>query len=62
MILQLLISDLKPSDTYQMTDDAKEKLIELSEEIIEYGFNYTERVRNFTDIIYSHLIKSSNQI
>ncbi len=57
------ISKLDPSANYEMTPDAKVKLFELSKEIIEYGFNFSEKVRNYTDIIYytlpNYLIKFS---
>jgi hypothetical protein len=57
------VETLTAEKEYKITQAAKLKLIELSLEIIDYGLEFNEKVRNFTDIIYytlpNHLIKFS---
>ena len=45
------VSELKEYEKFRLTSEAQEKFYDLFMDLIDYGLNYNQRIRNFVDII-----------
>ncbi|WP_048190706.1 hypothetical protein [Methanobacterium sp. SMA-27] len=55
------VNGIKTFDTFRATKEAKEVFAELFFDLLDYGFNFNDKIRNFMDIIaytlQTHLLK-----
>lgn len=45
------LHNLKPFDHFRLTNEARERFNELFQDLIQYGLNYNEKIRNLVDMI-----------